>query len=414
MEYLRISSISRRIFASGLSLSTATQFRMSESAIGVGEIVLIASVILVVIRLLIQDNTYFSKDYRPFLYFWVSAIVLLPFGYYVSVEEGVVSANAGHDVLAWILVLVVLITSLSCFSALEIAKILRLTMMITIIALFAMFLLHFLREQLLGNFDVMYGPRFRGWAMNPNQIAFQLSAIPFFLMFYIRNIERSMFLYMLLVLTILLGISTQSDALNLAWVISGILILFLYVSRGTIVPRRFSERFLVFLCYILLPLIVVFSVLILNTESFMNIGEGDIPLEFMGFYTEVSQPMKRVLLWTNGIEVIRESPWVGYGPGPHSGLNGPFYDEESHNTFIDWGTSAGLLGLFVYSYLLGAILKKIIQSGYITLVAAYSSILCVSMFHNILRHPVYWFYLAAIIGLVNCCRGKKYLSVRTI
>lgn len=414
MHYFRISGLSRWVFACGLSLSTATQFRIADTSIGIGEIVLISSFVLIVLRVLAQGQISFSREFRPFLYFWLAAIALLPFGYYVAIEQGVVSINAGHDVLAWGLVVIVLLAALSCFDFGDIAHTLHLTMALTVTALTIILVLANLRENIFGNWDVMYGPRFRGWAVNPNQIAFQLSAIPFFILFYLQTTKRSGFLYILLVLTVVLGVRTQSDALILSWAFSGFMLIVLYLFRGRIALSKLSEKFLRFICYVVLPLGVVVLVLVLNTETFMNIGEGDIPREFVGVYTQGSQPMKRVMLWTHGIEAIRESPWVGYGPGPHSGITAPFYDEESHNTFIDWGTSSGLIGLFVYCYFLGSILKKVLRSGHITLIAAFGAIILVSMFHNTLRHPVFWFYLAAIIGLIHHRQATTWRYVRNV
>ncbi|MBK6597911.1 MAG: hypothetical protein IPG25_08460 [Proteobacteria bacterium] len=67
---------------------------------------------------------------------------------------------------------------------------------------------------------------------------------------------------------------------------------------------------------------------------------------------------------------------------------------EAHNSFLDWATVAGLpaaisLGFIVLCALAGLLLRTEYE-----LALALSAIVVFSMFHFVLRQPVFWLFLA--------------------
>jgi O-antigen ligase len=113
-----------------------------------------------------------------------------------------------------------------------------------------------------------------------------------------------------------------------------------------------------------------------------------------GIYAESGQGDLRLMLWQHGLQALGASPLVGLGPGSHSGYTGPFQDFEAHNTYIDWASSTGLAGLVAFALLLVWTARR--TGGDARLLAALLALLVVSVFGFYMRHPTFWFYLAAI------------------
>jgi O-antigen ligase len=116
---------------------------------------------------------------------------------------------------------------------------------------------------------------------------------------------------------------------------------------------------------------------------------------------ENNQGSVRFAIWVNSLSVIFEAPYVGWGPGAHAGIEFPHDNFESHNTLLDWGSGTGLMGvlslLVVYFWVVVVTIK--FRSG--TLLATVVALITVSMFHNYLRQPVFWFYLLLPLLLAN-------------
>jgi O-antigen ligase len=125
------------------------------------------------------------------------------------------------------------------------------------------------------------------------------------------------------------------------------------------------------------------------------------------YEAEGGQGQVRVLLWENGVEALLSAPLLGLGPGGHSGIAAPFSGAEAHNTFVDWGTNTGLVGLLAYVALLTWIAIDVWRSRHPTLIAALVATQVLSMFHFTLRHPVYWFYLTAIHAIALGYRAMR-------
>ena len=111
----------------------------------------------------------------------------------------------------------------------------------------------------------------------------------------------------------------------------------------------------------------------------------------------------RVYLGSLAFDQIKRSPIYGFGPGALT------YDssfdlalgKESHNSFTDLTIYSGFLGLFIYLSFLFIIFKKSLNKNNLLIFGALLSLLIFSMFHNILRHPIYWISLFMFFNIIN-------------
>lgn len=111
----------------------------------------------------------------------------------------------------------------------------------------------------------------------------------------------------------------------------------------------------------------------------------------------------RVYLGSLAFDQIKKSPIYGFGPGALT------YDssfdlalgKDSHNSFTDLTIYSGLLGLLIYLTLLFIIFKKSLNKNNLLIFGALLSLLIFSMFHNILRHPIFWISLFMFFNIIN-------------
>jgi hypothetical protein len=97
----------------------------------------------------------------------------------------------------------------------------------------------------------------------------------------------------------------------------------------------------------------------------------------------------RATLMLNGLEVVSESPIVGWGAGSFSGYR-PFGNYEAHTTPIDLAMQVGIIfPILFYGMMIVAMFKKIMDKEY--LVAAFIVGFIVSgLFHYTARHFTFW------------------------
>jgi O-antigen ligase len=91
---------------------------------------------------------------------------------------------------------------------------------------------------------------------------------------------------------------------------------------------------------------------------------------------------------------------LGLGPGPHltekAWKQSPPYKFEAHNTPLDLVVQGGLLALLAIGSLYASLLVATTRARLPALAALSSAFVVFSMFHFIIRHPIFWF------GVVLC------------
>lgn len=98
----------------------------------------------------------------------------------------------------------------------------------------------------------------------------------------------------------------------------------------------------------------------------------------------------RFCLWRHALDAVDQKPLTGWGPGPHSGITGPLMQEEAHNTWLDWATQSGLIGLIALTAYMLWIFIRLLASGRYELLALFVALISFSMFHHTLRQPLFW------------------------
>ncbi len=166
----------------------------------------------------------------------------------------------------------------------------------------------------LGPVGLWYGGiRFRGWSENPNQMALAMAAMPF-LGWWLMRRTPSRFgkaaCLLGIALCVAAGFATKSDGMRVAWVASFGAICSMLFYRVTM---RGRSRWL-HVSHVIIPALVVVVGVYFNEEIvtyFSGVAEG--------VYAEGDQGEKRFTLWGHGLEAIKQSPLLGFGPGPFSG-----------------------------------------------------------------------------------------------
>ena len=193
----------------------------------------------------------------------------------------------------------------------------------------------------------------------------------------------------------------RSNALYFAWAISFCLIFLLSWSKFVYTGRIGSWGS--FFVYFLVPLAAI-SIFLLLVQPFYAAFTDRIGV----LYGEGGEGAVRVDLWHNAVIAIGSSFLLGLGPGAFSGIEGPFLGTEAHNTILDWGMSSGVVGMFIFIALLLWVSWKAVVRGNILLVTAMVAIFVFSLFHYVLRNPVFWFYLVAIATMdANLLKSHK-------
>ena len=403
---------SAMLLAVGLVMTTASQLRVSAFPIGPGELLLVGWCVLSLVHSgdLERGQPVRGGIVSLLCTFWASAFALLSIGAVHGMLVGHIELSAAlHDAFAFVFCAGVAIQMARSFNARD--AVLRAARYLPVVAaaLLALLLVLALVVRQIGPVKFWYGGiRFSGWAENPNQLALLLVALPF-LALQVRadsssNRTRAFYASIAGVIAVI-GIVTLSDALIVSWLLGAAL-----VGSGAWFHAVFgrSARRSTILVYGILCPIMLLAILI----PFVGGLEGAALDALSGIYSEGGQGSVRLTIWGNGVEAILQSPFYGLGPGPHSGLHSPNEGFEAHNTLVDWSASAGLLGLLAYIALLVVVAVAAVRGRKPFLLVSIVALCCFSLFHYVLRQPLFWGYLVVVLAyagvdLVPLQRAKQ-------
>lgn len=401
------STLSVTWFSVGLVLTTATQLRQSASGIGLGELLLACWSATSLLALAAQRRFDHSHVVKALLVFWTVALSALAMGMILD-PVPLNWASVSHDGQAILFVALVMLS----FAApngfiMRFRRTLILTLSLALVSLLLLWFAAF-AVSTIGPVTLWYGPRFIGWAENPNQVALLMTPAPF-VCCHLASSLRGSRRYAVLLLglaAVVLGVASQSDALRVSWALTTVFVIVTGWSRVAIAARTRSVAALI--AFGLTPIV---AMLILSTFA-SHLSEAAVDVG-RHVYEEGHQGPDRVAAWRGGIAVILDSPVFGKGPGTHSteymSLNGI----EAHNTIIDWGTNTGMVGIAAYLGLLLWATITVWRSGSVLLGGALLALFSFNMFGYVLRQPVYWFYVVAILALSQAhtgvsCRLARY------
>jgi len=118
-------------------------------------------------------------------------------------------------------------------------------------------------------------------------------------------------------------------------------------------------------------------------------------------YNEDNQGDARFRLWAEAFDKGIGAAMMGLGPGPHltkakAWKRSPPVKFESHDTPLELFTRGGLLALLAIAWLYTSLILATLRAKLPALAALSCAVVVFSMFHFIIRHPIFWF------GVVLC------------
>ena len=386
------------LFSGGLLLTAATQLRVPGLPVGPGELMLFGWLALGV--LLGSASAQISRaGQAPVSIFWAAFILSQSIGMVVSFASELFfdTASLIHDIGAYCFCLA--ITAMLVRELADEAHRRRIVQVILSVSLGGL-LLQLLQG--LGLFSVpgtepWYYNRLQGWSENPNMLGLLSAFIVLLSLFGIESATSRREILLSLVtggVALLTGFMTRSDSFALSILVGGSLWLGMQTwTRLTMRGHSISST-MAALCFFSAP------VFLLAAAPFAPAAMSAVETYTTNMYDDNSQGETRLNLWREAVGKGMESQLLGYGPGPHltsKSFKRPPPDKfEAHNTFLDIFTQAGLVGVLAFVVLIGVTFASAIRAGMAPLVALASGLLIFSMFHFVIRQPIFWF------GLVLC------------
>ena len=344
---------------------------------------------------------------KNFYAFWATSILSFAVGVGISLHLDVFQGTAAlRDGLAYFFVFVVgfaFLNSELIYQSSELC--LKLLGIISAVCISLMFLLGNLP---ISSFEEYFWYvnkyRFAGFSVNPNQFALFCVSVPF-LSFYCFTkdfFNQSYFLrascLLLISMTIVAGYYTKSLAIVVTWAISFSTLLALLAADSARRDEFNKAKIKLILSVITLSFFIIL-VTEFSTLFLPSLGEGISVADAEKFRkVEMVAFGQRVDLLVNGLKALEMSPAFGLGPGPYSGLSGPFEGSEAHNSILDWSISTGAIGFISLLLLSGWAAFQILRNKHYEIFVAVGSIFIFGQMHHVLRHPFVWCVL--ILGLL--------------
>lgn len=386
------------LLAVGLVLTTATQLRFSGFPIGPGEILCLIWLLLQV-PVFIRESSGLWADttIRGFVLFWGGMFFAMVVGSVNGLAHPAWDSHRSmHDVLAFGFASLLSMAALSRFRK-DAAAAKHLLFLVLLVAISLNIGLWLVAKLQLATMSaaLMYLPnRFQGLANNPNQLALLMVSLPFWGWYFLENsINKRVKLLSVLAMgvAIFIGLQAGSDALNLS-LLFGMGVLAIASAHSTWC-RKVGWQWRVAALGVVLGAYVLSNTIETSVGLTQNIA---------------ADKGVRFALWTHAIQAWAEAPIFGFGPGAWSGITAPFEGVEAHNSFLDIGMSAGIVGLLVYLGILYWLSLHFLNDRCYALLTALGVMVLYSLFHYVLRHPFVWVVLTTSFCL--CARNKDMVD----
>jgi hypothetical protein len=423
----------------GMLLSTASQLRPDGAPVGPGEICLAVWVLLMLFREVGRLGPALTAPLSRLLIFWLVFAVAQCVGTMTGFAMGD-RHDSGlfmHDVLAY-----PLLAAVSCLSMVEPGASSRLQRVAWLLATLGA---AWLALQVafgwgwvdLGDFDTWEWERFRGLSDNANQLALfcaVLGLLSLYLAEAARGIGERIAAVICLIVAIAVGRLTMSDAFLLVLVAAGPIFVAFKLRRWLMsldrrMPLRSASAWILVLA---LPLVTAYVVPLgasaaTELEDFikgMTKGGG-------GRDTEETARL-RIHLWNGAMRRGIEAGMLGLGPGPHleipsaivagrrDSTNDPKHVEhpefgfvpnfEAHNTLLDLFIQGGLIAVLSLGWLVATAVVMTHRAELDGLTTLLCGLAMFSIFHLIVRHPIFWFAIS--LCLVAAADPRRAPTIR--
>jgi|SRR5215471_9748068 len=427
------------LLAFGLIVSTASQLRPQGVSIGPGEICLALWVLVMVCRELYRLGPPLTPPLTKLLIFWLVFTIAQGLG---TMTAYVIGDRHDfhlfmHDVLAY-----PLLAAVSCLSMVEPGAGPRLRRVAWLLVIFGTIGLALQLAEIWVDIDVLgikpwYWNRFRGWSANPNQLALLCAALGLLALYLAETaggFGRKVAALACAILPVYVGRLSKSDTFAILLVGSIPLFAALKVrtwcsSNHGAMTIRTAFAWLVILA---VPAMAVAGGILLPS---IKTGVEDLARDMAKGNEADSEHTAAIRLhsWHEALRRGFESGMLGLGPGPHieipfsiiQGRLNPSADPEdiehpkvngtanfeAHDTLLDLFTQCGLIGVLSVLWL-GAIT---VQGSFRARLDGLTTMLCglavFSVFHLIVRHPIFWFAISLSLVATDAARRKSVVRV---
>ncbi|MDB5771724.1 MAG: O-antigen ligase protein, partial [Burkholderia sp.] len=259
--------------------------------------------------------------------------------------------------------------------------------------------------------DPWYWDRFRGWAENPNQMGFFalfIALLGLHLADQAATKVESFKALAAIVPAFVAGMMSRSDSFVIGLVASGGLFITLK-SMEWLQDREMAPSLrgaAVALALLAMPLAIIISV------PYAAASLSRIESVSNQVYDDNDQGDTRLHLWAEAIDKGIQSGLVGFGPGPHltsKSFKRPPPDKfEVHNTLLDLLTQGGVVAMAAFVWISVTALLAASRAGHPALAGLVVGLLVFSMFHYVLRQPIFWFGI--VLCLLGMTRSVEILS----
>lgn len=427
------------LLAFGLVVLTSSQLRPGDLPIGPGEICLGLWAFLMLCREVYRLGPPLTPPLAKLLIFWLVFTIAQSIGTMTAVVIGDRHDPHlfMHDVLAYPLV-----AAVSCLSVVEPGAALRLRRVAWLVVAFGTLVLGLQVAQVWMDIDVSgitlwYWERFRGWSENPNQLAMLCAALGLLSLYLAETATgfgKKVAALACAVLPVYVGRLSKSD--TFAIVLVGSIPLFATLKVWTWCSsdhRRLTMRAaFAWLVILTVPVTAVAGGILLPS---IKAGVEDLARD-MAKGNEADSAQTAAIRFHSWREALRrgfESGMLGLGPGPHidipfiiiEGRLSPSADPkdiehpeingtpnfEAHDTLLDLFTQCGLIGVLSVIWLAGISVLGTIRAKLDGLTTMLCGVAVFSIFHLIVRHPIFWFIMSLSLVAADAARRRPELSV---
>ena len=427
------------LLAFGLVVLTASQLRPAGLPIGPGEICLGLWAFLMLCREAYRLGPPLTPPLAKLLIFWLVFAIAQSVG---TLTAAVIGDRHDphlfmHDILAYPLV-----AAVSCLSVVEPGAGLRLRRVAWLVVVSGTVILALQVAQIWIDIDMLgitpwYWDRFRGWSANPNQLAMLCAALGLLSLYLAETAAgfgKKVAALACAVLPVYVGRLSKSD--TFAIVLVGSILLFAALKVWTWcssdhggLTMRAAFAWLVILT---VPVTAVAGGILLPS---IKAGVEDLARDMAKGNDVDSERTADVRFhsWREALSRGFESGMLGLGPGPHidipfsiiEGRLSPSADPtdiehpaingtpnfEAHNTLLDLFTQCGLIGVLSVVWLGGISLLGTIRAKLDGLTTMLCGVAIFSIFHLIVRHPIFWFIMSLSLVAADAARRRSAAGV---
>lgn len=383
-------------------MATATQLRFGDFPIGPGEICLVAWLCVSLCLLATRLGLTFNAGLTRLVAFWLALIVAESVGTIVGLATDLYfdTVSIIHDVIAYVLMI-----GVSCMAAIDLANERRRRRVTWLIVAFgsASFILQIANAYGAIPLGAIVEPwffhRLRGWSKDPNQLSFFAAVLILLSLHLAETATRRAEVWAALacaVVAFCVGALTRSDTYVVSVAAAALVFLAVrsWVWLGTSYDGPSLRAAAVSFALLAVPMLAIAALPLVPA-----IVER-VEAHTAAIYDEDNQGDARLSLWKESIEKGLGAAMLGLGPGPH--LTSKAYKRpppnkfESHNTPLHLFTQGGLLAVLALAGLYASTFLITFRAKLSALTALSCAFVVFSMFHVVIRHPIYWF------GVVLC------------